>query len=219
MEISQKPIEQLAEIRNMMERSSRFISLSGLSGVAAGIFALIGSGIAYIHLDFNTGHYDSYGVLTETMNGGMNDSLKFIILDALGVLVFALASAIFFTSRKARKRGLKVWDNTARRMVINLIIPLASGGIFCLILIAHNLVYLLAPSTLLFYGLALFNAGKYTYHEIRVLGISEIILGLIASWLIGYGLLFWAVGFGLMHIFYGLMMYFRYEAVKTNVEK
>ncbi len=120
---------------------------------------------------------------TDNINSGITDSLKFILLDALAVLFLAVASAIFFTSRKARKNGLKIWDNTARRMVINLLIPLASGGIFCLILIYHNLVFLLAPSTLIFYGLALLNAGKYTFHEIRVLGISEIILGLMASWL------------------------------------
>jgi hypothetical protein len=212
MEISQKPIDQLTEIRNMMERSSRFISLSGLSGVAAGISALIGSGIAFLYMDFDYGHLSALSFSTDKIYSGYNDTLKFIIPDALIVLVFAVASAIFFTSRKARKKGLKVWDNTARRMVINLIIPLASGGLFCLILIYHHLVFLLAPATLLFYGLALLNAGKYTYHEIRVLGITEIILGLMASWLIGYGLLFWAVGFGVMHIFYGLMMYFRYEA-------
>lgn len=217
MEISQKPIEQLTEIRNMMERSSRFISLSGLSGVSAGIFALIGSGIAFIYLDFNQGHFNSEAFLRDQIYTGFSDTLKFIVLDALIILFFALASAIYFTSRKARKRGLKVWDNAARRMVINLMIPLASGGIFCIILIYHNLAFLLAPASLLFYGLALLNAGKYTFHEIRILGISEIILGLMASWLIGYGLLFWAIGFGVMHIFYGLMMYFRYEA--TGSEK
>jgi hypothetical protein len=219
MEIHQKPIEQLTEIRNMMERSSRFISLSGLSGVAAGIFALIGSAVAFMYLDFGKGYFSYAFSLPGTNLAEFNDYLKFIVLDALIVLVLALASAIFFTSRKARKRGLKVWDNTARRMVINLLIPLISGGIFCVILIYHNLIYLLAPSTLLFYGLALLNAGKYTFHEVRVLGISEIILGLMASWLIGYGLLFWAIGFGVMHIFYGLMMYFRYEAVKSSDEK
>jgi len=203
-----------------MERSFRFISLSGLSGVAAGIFALIGSGIAFLYLDFDHSHIipeSSY--LTENNYSRFSDSLTFIILDALIILVLALASAVFFTTRKARRRGLKVWDNSARRMVINLMIPLASGGIFCLILLYHHFVFLLAPATLLFYGLALLNAGKYTYHEIRVLGISEIILGLMASWLIGYGLLFWAIGFGVMHIFYGLIMYFRYEAVKTSDEK
>ena len=109
---------------------------------------------------------------------------------------------------------MKVWDSTARRMVISLFVPLATGGIFCLILLYHHLVFLMAPSTLLFYGLALINASKYTLHEARVLGISEVILGLMAAWLVGYGLLFWAIGFGVLHIFYGLMMYFRYEAVK-----
>jgi hypothetical protein len=217
MEISQKPIEQLTEIRNMMERSSRFISLSGLSGVAAGIFALAGAGIAFFYLGYDHGHIRTVSYLSERVYSRLTDSLQFIILDALIVLFLACAAAIFFTSRKARKKGLKIWDATARRMVINLMIPLASGGIYCLFLIYHHLVFLLAPATLLFYGLALLNAGKYTYHEIRVLGISEIILGLMASWLIGYGLLFWAIGFGVMHIFYGLMMYFRYETeVKSD---
>jgi hypothetical protein len=217
MEISQKPVEQLAEIRNMMERSSRFISLSGLSGVAAGIIALAGAGIAFLCLDFDQGRFSPVSYSSDRINSGFNGSLRFIILDALVVLFLAFAAAIFFTTRKARKKGLKVWDSTAKRMVINLMIPLVSGGIFCLILIYHDLVFLLAPATLLFYGLALLNAGKYTYHEIRVLGISEIILGLMASWLIGYGLLFWAIGFGVMHIFYGLMMYFRYETeVKSD---
>jgi hypothetical protein len=132
--------------------------------------------------------------------------------DAVIVLALALFFGIYFTTRKARKNGLKVWDHTAQRMVINLFIPLIAGGIFCLTLLYHHLIFLLAPATLIFYGLALINASKYTFNEIRVLGISEIILGLMAAFFIGYGLLFWAVGFGVLHIFYGLMMYYRYES-------
>jgi hypothetical protein len=211
MEISQKPIEQLTEIRNMMERSSRFISLSGLSGVAAGIIALIGSGIAFIFLGFDQHYFHMESYFNGVSYLRFNHSWRMIILDASVILIFALASGIFFTTRKARKKGLKVWDNTAQRMVINLLIPLTSGGIFCLILLSHHLVFLLAPATLLFYGLALVNASKYTFDEVRLLGIFEIILGLMAAWLPGYGLLFWAFGFGVLHIFYGLMMYFRYE--------
>lgn len=216
MEISQKPIEQLTEIRNMMERSSRFISLSGLSGVAAGIIALIGSGIAFFFLGFDQRYFDMKSYFNGLSYLRFNHSWRLIIFDASTVLILALASGIYFTTRKARNKGLKVWDRTAQRMVVNLLIPLTSGGIFCLILLSHHLVFLLAPATLLFYGLALLNASKYTFHEVRVLGISEIILGLMASWLPGYGLLFWAFGFGIMHIFYGLMMYFRYEAVGSE---
>jgi hypothetical protein len=43
------------------------------------------------------------------------------------------------------------------------------------------------------------------------LGICEIGLGLIASIYMGYGLLFWAVGFGVLHIIYGIVMYMKYE--------
>jgi hypothetical protein len=214
MEENQQPIQQLTDIRNMMERSSRFISLSGLSGVAAGIVALIGSGIAFFYLPVDQRFFDVYvhiGTIPKFHHNWM-----FMIADALIILVLALTSGVYLTTRKARKKGLKVWDSTARRMVINLMIPLASGGIFCLILLYHHLVFLLAPATLLFYGLALLNAGKYTYHEIRILGISEIILGLIASWFVKYGLICWAIGFGVLHIFYGLLMYFKYEAVGSD---
>jgi hypothetical protein len=214
MEQNQEPIQQINEIRNLMERSSRFISLSGLSGISAGIIALIGAGVAFFYLDFDQRYFDINRYFTEMSYQKLDSSWLFITTDAIIVLALALFSGIYFTTLKARKQGLKVWDNTARRMVINLFIPLTAGGVFCLILLYHHLVFLMAPATLIFYGLALINASKYTYHEIRVLGISEIILGLMASWLVGYGLLFWAVGFGVMHIFYGMMMFFRYESVR-----
>jgi hypothetical protein len=210
----QEPIQQLKEIRSLMERSSRFLSLSGLSGVFAGIAALAGAGIAFWYLDFDQRYFDIKRYFNEMSYLKFSRYWLFISLDALIVLVVALFAGVYFTTRKARKQGLQVWDSTARRMVINLFIPLAAGGIFCLILLYHHLVFMVAPATLIFYGLALLHASKYTLHEVRVLGIAEIILGLMASWLVGYGLLFWTFGFGIMHILYGLIMYFRYEAVK-----
>ena len=208
-----EPIQQLNEIRSLMERSSRFMSLSGLSGISAGIVALIGAGVAFFYLDFDQRYFDINRYFAEMTYAKFNSSWLFIALDALIVLMLALLSSVYFTTRKARKHGLKVWDNTARRLLINMLIPLSAGGIFCLVLVYHHLVFLVAPATLIFYGLALVNASKYTLHEVRLLGISEIFLGLLASWLVGYGLLFWAFGFGVMHIFYGMIMYFRYEAV------
>jgi hypothetical protein len=210
----QEPIQQLNEIRNLMERSSRFMSLSGLSGVFAGIIALAGVGIAFWYLDFDHRYFDVNRYFSEMTYLKFSRFRLFISLDALTVLLLALFAAVYLTTRKARRLGLKVWDSTARRMLINLFIPLAAGGIFCLILIYHHLVFLVAPATLIFYGLALLHASKYTLHEVRVLGIAEIILGLLAAFQVSYGLLFWAFGFGVMHIFYGLIMYFRYEAGK-----
>ena len=127
------------------------------------------------------------------------------------MLTLSIGGGIFFTTRKAKKKNLPIWDATAKRLVIHLFIPLAAGGIFCLILLFHRDVHLIAPATLLFYGLGLINASKYTLSDIRYLGFTEIILGLIASIFVGYGLLFWAMGFGVMHIIYGAVMYYKYE--------
>jgi hypothetical protein len=57
----------------------------------------------------------------------------------------------------------------------------------------------------------LINASKYTFNDIRYLGFCEIILGLGAAVYVGYGLYFWALGFGILHIIYGAMMYYKYE--------
>ena len=205
-------LETLTEIRALMEQSSRFISLSGLSGVAAGIFALLGAGAVYWYLGI-TPFYGkkSYYVLANTITQGGIHYLTFFLIDAAVVLILALGSGIFFTTRKARRKGLKMWDASSRRLLINMAIPLVAGGIFCLGLLYHNLFGMVAPATLVFYGLACLNASKYTLNDIRNLGILEIILGLIALFYIGYGLEFWAFGFGVLHIVYGLIMYYKYE--------
>lgn len=204
-------LETLTEIRSLMERSSRFISLSGLSGVFAGVFALLGAFAAYMHLDmhFTSSNYYEYAVGTD---GKVNsDFFTFFFMDAILVLIASLTAGILLTRRKAKQKNQTIWDATAKRMLVNLFLPLVSGGLFCLALLYHGLVGLVAPATLIFYGLALINASKYTLNDIRYLGILEIALGLIASFLIGYGLLFWAVGFGLLHIVYGILMYNKYE--------
>jgi general stress protein CsbA len=212
-------METLTEIRDIMERSSRFLSLSGLSGVFAGIFALIGAGIAYIYLDLELlsndyyiqGYelgYKSYLVPGANLN---TDFLSFFFIDALSVLFLSLLVGSILTTRKARKKGLKIMTRATKMMMLHLSIPLIAGGLFCLILVYHKVLYLIAPATLIFYGLALLNAGKYTYNDIRYLGVFEIFLGLLASIFAGYGLLFWAFGFGVMHIIYGIVMYYKYD--------
>jgi len=127
------------------------------------------------------------------------------------VFIFAVAGGIFFTTRKAKQKGQKIWDKLTQKLLLNLLIPLVVGGIFCLALMKHGAFGLVAPATLVFYGLALVNGGKYTLSDIHYLGLSEIVLGLIALFNIGYGLEFWAIGFGVLHIVYGTIMYFKYE--------
>ena len=198
-------LQAISDIRSMMERSSRCISLSGLSGVFAGIFALIGAFFAIDKFEMATDNY--------RMVGGeeLKDLTLYFFEIAGAVLLSSLLVGTLLTIRNSKRKGIKVWDSTSKRLLINLAIPLVAGGLFCLVLIFHGIIGLVAPATLIFYGLALINASKYTYNDIRYLGIMEIILGLAGSFYVGYGLLFWAIGFGILHIIYGAVMYFKYE--------
>ena len=189
----------------MMERSSRFISLSGLSGIIAGVFALCGAYMAYIKLHSLSGIYRLLD------RDAAYDVVIYLMADAAIVLTASVTCGVLLTVRNSKRKGVKIWDATARRLLVNLLIPLVTGGLFCLIMLSHGLVGFVAPATLIFYGLALINASKYTLNDIRYLGFCEIILGLAASLYIGYGLYFWAAGFGLLHIVYGAVMYFKYE--------
>jgi len=208
----ERHFEALQEIRSIMERSSRFISLSGLSGIAAGTIALLGAAAVYWFLEISPFDQKTiyYQAARNTEKWGL-DYVTFFLLDASVVLLLAISAGIFFTTRKARQKGQKIWDPLTRRVLINLLIPLITGGLFCIALFSHRFVSLIAPATLIFYGLALINASKFTFNDIRYLGLSEIALGLIALFKLGYGLEVWAIGFGLMHIIYGSLMYFKYE--------
>lgn len=204
--MKEKYIEDLKEIKDIMNRSSRFISLSGLSGISAGISALIGAYLAY-RIVYTNPDYQQFGRIFLT-----NESITQLLLIALGTLILAIGTGIYFTTRETKKRNQKIWDIQTRRLLINLFIPLLSGGILCLILLFKGYIGLVAPLTLIFYGLALVNASKYTLNEIRSLGLMEIVLGLLATYFIGFGLLFWSIGFGILHIVYGIIMQWRYKS-------
>jgi hypothetical protein len=204
--MNQKHQEDLSHIRSMMERSSRFISLSGLSGVFAGLSALIGGMYAYQLFEANgINYFDgeqktvSYRLVSE------------LFVTGLIILVFALTFGILFTIRKSKKYHLPIWTTATKNMLINLAIPLAAGGVFCLALLYHQIYVLIAPVTLLFYGLALVNAEKYTFSDIKYLGFCEVILGCVSLFYLGYGLVFWILGFGILHILYGLVMFKKYK--------
>lgn len=205
------PVSQIAEIKEMMEKSSRFISLSGLSGISVGIIALIGALYAFFLLDYDLRYFQPEMYYKNDESIFSYHTILALFLNTVIVLTTALSTAVLFTVRKARKNNLKVWNRITKVLLINLFIPLISGGIFCILLAFYGLIFLIAPATLIFYGLALINASKYTFNEIRWLGISEILLGLLATVFAGYGLFAWATGFGILHIVYGSAMYFKYD--------
>jgi hypothetical protein len=205
--------QDLSTIRSMMERSVKFISLSGLSGVLAGIYALTGAAIAWyllrdrrleINDDGDTGN--SYNYVTDDPSL----VLQLITLAAI-VLTASLLTGLYFSNRKAKKYNSSLWNATSQRLFTTLAVPLVTGGILVLIITYAGYYELIAPLMLIFYGLALFHGSQYTFEEVRYLGLTEIILGIIAMFLPGYGIFCWAIGFGLMHIIYGGFMYYRHE--------
>jgi hypothetical protein len=198
--------KDIASIRSIMERSAKFISLSGLSGVVAGIYALIGAFAAYllIYYPYSPIGFRFYYVSEQQV------IIKLLAI-ALAVLIASLTTGYLLSLKKARKLGVSVWSNASKQLLIDLLIPLATGGIFILILLSRGYFVVVASACLVFYGLALIQASRATYKEVRYLGFTEIALGLAAAWLPGYGLLFWATGFGIVHIVYGVVMHYHYD--------
>ncbi|HTY58826.1 MAG TPA: hypothetical protein VMF59_08400 [Bacteroidota bacterium] len=200
-------LRDISAVRSMMERASKFLSLSGLSGISAGVVALAGAWAAYRAIGESGGQLPLPG--EEAAGAAL--PLGFLLADAVAVLVIALGCSIYFSVRMARKKGLPLWGPTTLYLLGALTIPLAAGGAFCAVLVLHGLYGLLPSVMLLFYGLALLNAGNFTFGEIRYLGIIDILLGLTAGFRPSLGLVLWAGGFGLLHIVYGVLLYTKYE--------
>lgn len=208
-------LQDVKDIRRLMERSSRFTSLSGMSFLAAGLCALVGGFFAYKFIT------EYYGDVDKWTYSGADFILlrRKLLLLAAGVLTLAALTAFYFTWSKSRKQGISLVDHTSRRVFWNMAIPLAAGGLFVFGMLYYNEWRFVAPGCLIFYGLALVNAGKYTLADIRYLGYCEIALGLVNMIYIGYGFYFWLLGFGVLHILYGIIMWWKYDRVKALPSK
>ena len=197
---------ELASIRSLMERSTKFLSLSGLSGVLAGIYALTGGFIGYSLV------IEKYNSLTISDSYTKNPSIYHQLYGiAALVLSLSILTAILLSIRGAKKKGENYLNPVSKRLMTNMAIPLATGGLFILILIAKADYQFIAASSLMFYGLALIAASQYTFSDVKYLGTCQIVLGLLAAWIPESGLLFWISGFGILHIIYGSIMHFRYK--------
>ncbi len=206
---SQSNLDAIRDIRKIMERSSRFISLSGWSGISAGMCALIGSFIANNRINE---YYDSYSTQTSCSACLLKD----LLIIAAAIFIAALITAFLFTWLKSKKDGVAIWGSAARRLLWNTLLPMVIGGILIWKMIDLGYYELIVPSTLIFYGLALVNGSKYTMGEVRFLGYSEIAIGVLSLFIFPRGLYAWAFGFGVMHIIYGLSMWWKYDRKVSN---
>jgi hypothetical protein len=181
----------LKDIRSMMERSSTFKSISGDSGIWIGIYALLIAG---------------YRIYKQGWAVESGEGWEWAVL----LLVMSTLTGILLARNKAKRMGQPAWSITARKFLQALVLPLISGGILAGYCMNEGLYTLLVPVFLFFYGLGLFSAGTYTFKEIKVIGVLEVALGALALWMPEYGLAFFALGFGVLHILYGLIIKSKY---------
>ena len=211
MSNSQEHLDAIKDMRNMMEKSTKFLSFSGLAGVAVGIIALLGITVFCIAFSLSPLDRAYYHVIISDSGIINDDALSFLIKDALIVFLLSAGIETWMAYRKSKKIYAPIWDSTSKRMLLNILIPFVTGIIFCLILMGRKEISLLAPASLIFYGLALVNVSKYTIDQIRSMGIIQVILGLASAWWVDLGLINWAIGFGVLHILYGLFIYSKHE--------
>jgi hypothetical protein len=197
-------LKDITEIKNLMTKSSRFISLSGLSGIMAGIYALTGATYAYWLVTNSTRDY-------LILDGKV---FNLVLLDLFLIAFITIITAIYLTTRKAKKNRERLFDKIALRAILSFLIPLFTGGIYILIILNQQKYGQTAALMLIFYGLSLINASKYTLGKIQYLGYIEIILGLICAIIPGFGFWLWVIGFGVMHIIYGTFMHLKFDQVK-----
>ncbi|HMQ69392.1 MAG TPA: hypothetical protein PKA90_10485 [Ignavibacteria bacterium] len=201
--------DTLSEIKNLMERSSRLTSLSGLSAIAAGVTAIAGSFAASIYTD--TGFFEQAKGIMLKESGQDNGNTLFLIVLSFIILLIAVATSIYFSSRNAKKQGKPFWNIMSKRVFANHFIFLLTGGIFCSILLWYGIYFLIVPAMLFFYGLALVNISKFTFNEAALLGVAEICLGILSSVITVYPILMWMIGFGLFHLIFGVFVYIKYD--------
>ena len=205
-----KSLEDIKAIRQMMEDSSKFLSLSGLSGVLAGIYALLGAGYTYFYIFDSGNHFYNEFMISLTGKPTHEFRISLLVVAAI-VFLSATISTFLLSKQKAQKAGTQFWSNTAKKILTEMGTILFLGGVFCIILIFQGDLRLVASTTLLFYGISLITIAKYTHHDIKYLGYAEAFLGLLAGIYLSYGIVFWSIGFGLFHIIYGVVMYLKYE--------
>lgn len=209
MENKKEHLETIKEIRGLMERSSQFVSFSGVSAIAAGLTAIIGAVVTSVYLKI--GFFQQVPGIMSHSGDYVSGDFPFILLIALIVFISALILSLMISSRRAKMMNITFWDSMAKRVFTNLFIFLFTGGVFILILFYYGIYFLIISSMLIFYGLALINVSKFTFNVIAHLGILEIILGIIAAFVTVYPLLMWTTGFGLLHLIYGFYVYLKYE--------
>ena len=207
----QEYLEDIRHIRAIMNRSTRFVALSGMTGIVSGTAALAVVILLSLYLGISPFSTSFPDLILKVEGLAQEQVLRVLITSFASLFLFSFFAAYFLTRRRAKAAGEDLWKGSGKQLWLSLGVPLLAGGGFCLALLQQGHVEMLAPASLIFYGVTLYSGSKFTLEEVKYLGVTEMVLGLLASFWPGLGLLLWAFGFGVSHIIYGIFMYNKYE--------
>jgi hypothetical protein len=170
-----------------MERGTIYKNISSASAVAAGLVTLAGCAVRRA------------GVLP------FDDKWSFFVTWG-SVFAVALAAIVYFTAAQARRNGEPLWSRSARTVVLSILPAFFAAVVLSHVMFHRGLRDLLPGTWMLLYGCGALAMSFFTPVAIRVLGIAFMVAGTIALLLPGHELLSMGLGFGGIHLTWGLAL-------------
>ena len=176
----QQAQEALAYIRQTMESASSFTALSGWGLVAVGVVGLAAAGVAW--------------------RSGVPERLSaWLPAAVLGVLCSGIANAA-----KARRLEMPLWTGSLRKVAWVMAPALAAGALMTWALDQAGVRYLMPGMWLALYGAGVTAGGTFSIRAVRWMGIALLLLGALAFVDPRQAIVYLALGFGVLHILFGL---------------
>lgn len=189
--------ENLRVIRDLMERSTKYSTFSGLSGVLAGTASITGCIVTHL--------------LQRRFPDPASFRIPFLLTWSL-VILCAIGGDFLLTKRRATRVGKRIVSRLGKQMVIASAPGLGTGALLTLYFLSHNLLADIFPMWMLAYGIAVCAVGLFSQREVSWLGAAFLAAGTITlllplfglTALPALGLIMMAVTFGGFHIVYGI---------------
>jgi hypothetical protein len=187
--------ENLRVIRQTMERSTKYSTLSGLSGVLIGLAAIAG----VLATNWLTGDAPPGASVYRHPSA--------LALVWVSVLVMAVAIDFACNKRRAARVGKHVVSPLGAHIVLAALPAFLAGGVLTLFFYQHALLYYVWGVWMLSYGLAISAVGLFSVKPVLALGAAFVLAGAVTLLLpLPYHLYMMALTFGGFHIGYGVVM-------------
>ncbi len=185
--LHERAADNLAYIRDTMERATSFTAVSGQGYVVMGLTAMVAAWLASIQT---------------TPAAWMAVWLVELLL--AGVV------AVGLTVRKARAEGVAVRSHAGRKLVLAFTPPMLVGGLLTVAVFTAGDYELIPGIWLGLYGAGVITAGAFSVRIIPLMGAALIALSAVALLAPVSGDLLLALGLGALHILFGLVVWRRY---------